>query len=50
MKESKKGFDKPNYTVNPNLKSYADSPFVKKKMEKAVEILKNLKNPVGEPL
>jgi len=36
-------FEKPIYKVNPNLKSHANDPFVKKKMAIAIEILRKLK-------
>ena len=46
MKSSNKPSIRPNYTIDPNMKSYSDSPFVKKKMDKAIAILSSLKNPL----
>lgn len=36
-------FEKPIYKVNPNIKSHANDPFVKRKVAKAIEILSKVK-------
>lgn len=48
MKTDPKVIDKPVYEVSKDLKSHANDPFVKKKVEKAAWILKQIKNSVEE--